>query len=387
MAAAAVAVAMALAIASFPGCGSRPGTAPRTPETAPRSGQAAPETDGVSAAVAKLLRKAATADDEATSESAVTAIVALGEPAIPALSAALTDGDEEVRGAAVDALGRFRVGAVIDPLLRALNDQSWEVRLKAVEALGTARDRRAVKPLLDRYHEDDDPQVRYECLTSLGLIGDSGAVDLLVKETGNTDPYARMWAMDALCEMGDGHAPSLAVALLGDPDVNLRRQILRSCGRQFDSPEGHEALIELALSAEDFETTVWARRQLTSYLQGPSGNQELEEKIRRAARAALRGDRASYGALVLGEMGDPIATERLMQALRDPNPLVRHHAAYQLGKIGDRRAVPALVGALNDRSPLVVATALHSLRAFADAGDPRAREAVARHAGQKPNQR
>ena len=339
--------------------------------------------DPVGKAVTSLLDSAAK-QDPAELDPAVDALAALGPPAIRHLAARLRDANEDVRGVVVEALGKIGGGDAAPALLAALSDESPGIREKAVEKLGELRVRSAVKPLLDQYHRDDNPQVRYECLTSLGLIGDPAAADLLLEETRSEDRYVRMWATDALCEMGDEHAAPIALGLLHDPDRYVREQVVRSCVRAFDTAEGHQALIELALSG-DFQISVWARRDLHGYAAGGSGATEVAEKIRAAARQALEGDQAVRGALLLGDLGDPAATDRLIEAVRDPDQWVRHHAAFLLGRMGEPRAVPALIEALGDRVELVSLTARQALQEFAQRGDARAQEAIKKDTGGKPD--
>ena len=48
--------------------------------------------------------------------------------------------------------------------------------------------------------------------------------------------------------------------------------------------------------------------------------------------------------IALGNIRDPIAVPVLVEALSDPEPIIRGHAAWALGKIGESR--PALESAL-----------------------------------------
>ena len=357
-------------LATLPGC------------SLPSASSGAAAAGSVDATVARLLRSAAA--DPNNADDVLSALTALGKVAIPGLTAGLRDPDDEARLVAVDALGKIGGAEVVPPLLTALDDENWNVRLNAVRALGQLRDRRAVQPLLQQYVKDDDSQVRYECLTSLGLIGDPAATEVLVKGTSDADdPYVRMWSLDALCEMHDAHAQPLAVALLEDPNVYVRRQVLRACTDSLDTRQGRAGLIHATLTESDFECSVWARRDLTTYIEKDPDGAELEKQVHGDALKALRGKQPLLAALMLGDFGDPAATDELIRALRDPSFFVRHHAAWELGKIGDRRAVAPLVKALQDPVPFVAATAYNSLEWFAASGDKTAQVAIKNYKGQK----
>ena len=311
----------------------------------------------------------------------------MGDAALPQLSKALKDPNENIRLVAVAALSKMHGPGAVDGLLAALADTSSDVRVSAVEGLGNLGDRRAVQPLLQQYAKDDSPQVRYECLTSLGSIGDPSTVDFLVKGTSDEDQFVRLWAIDALCQMGDPHAQERALVLVHDPNPAVRDQVIRACGDAFNTADGRQTLIQLALDADEFPTTVWARRHLTGFVEhGPNGPQ-LAEQIRAQALPALTGPHAVRAAMLLGDLGDRAATQQLIVALRDPDYLVRHHAAFLLAKLRDRRAVPALIVALNDKVEIVAASAYNALEWFADDGDPRARAAVHNYKGKKFTQR
>ncbi len=71
-------------------------------------------------------------------------------------------------------------------------------------------------------------------------------------------------------------------------------------------------------------------------------------------RAKLRGLKRN-AAVVLGNVGTIEDVAVLEQALADPEPLVREHAAWALGRIGPRgtaEALPARVSAESDVSVL-----------------------------------
>ena len=372
----AAAAATLLAVGVLPACGFlHPGK--------PQPSAAA---DAFGSTVTRLLH-AATAEDASDHDASVDALAALGAPAVPHLAEALKDPDEKIRETAVETLTKMHGKEVVDALVQALKDQNEDIRAEAARGLGALPDRRAVQPLLDQFARDDNPQVRYECLTSLGLIGDPAAVDVLLKSTSDADPYVRLWALDALCQMKDPHAPALAIAMLQDASPAVREHDIQYCEDAFNTPDGHRTLIGLAIDADEFVTTVWARRHLMAYVDQNSGGPDLRGQMRAAGLAALHGKHAARAALLLGDLADPAATSELIRGLHDPDWAVRHHAAYLLARSRDRRAVPALMAALHDPVEIVAATACNSLLWFADDGDKRAQEAVRGYTGSRFNQR
>src|SRR5262249_53586482 len=65
--------------------------------------------------------------------------------------------------------------------------------------------------------------------------------------------------------------------------------------------------------------------------------------------------------LVLGKSGDTRAVGPLIQALRDPTPVVRMVAAQALGRIGDAAALPVLELATQDPVSSVAETARQAI--------------------------
>jgi len=359
---------LVLGLAALGGCALRAG-----------NGRPTQSSTEVIANVHKLLLAAAAAqdkDDSGKLEAALAELGELGETAIPPLSTALSDPDENIRLSAVQALAKINTPGVVDPLLTALKDDSPQVRGEAVRTLGERHVQRAVQPLLQLCQTDDTPSVRYDCLTSLGQIGDPAARPLLLDGTHDDDRYVRMWSMTALCDMRDAQAADLAPVLARDREVYVRRQVLVGCEQALDTPHGHAVLIEIALT-DDLATSSLAQRNLGNYRQQGPGSEALTEEIRRAGRASLKkSPRSVNAALLLGEIGDSAAVDALIAALQSTNFVVRGLAAQDLGNIGDRRAVPALIKALSDPQPQVVAFAYVALRRFAQDGDARAKTAV-----------
>lgn len=119
--------------------------------------------------------------------------------AVPALAAAATDGDADVRTAAIRGLGRLQHPAAADTLASALGDEVWTVRSAAAEAIGVAGLARlapAVAPLLD----DPEWWVRFRAGDALGRLGKAGRGLLVAAAADDARPVAQRAAERALAE-------------------------------------------------------------------------------------------------------------------------------------------------------------------------------------------
>jgi HEAT repeat protein len=86
---------------------------------------------------------------------------------------------EEARMAAVIAL--LAIGRPsVEILIEYLEDDDWLVREAAADLLGKIGDSRAVEPLMRRLRTDKDTGVKEIAIKSLGLIGDARPVELFV---------------------------------------------------------------------------------------------------------------------------------------------------------------------------------------------------------------
>jgi HEAT repeat protein len=189
---------------------------------------------------------------------AVRVLGLVGKPeAIAALAKATKDSDQDVRRAAVNALGAIKDDPdVVPPLIDALKDSYWFVRSEAASALGQEHDGRAVKPLLDTTGDSDktvqeasalallaitkdpaahvtaddfvsrltdaNPKVVLVSAICLALLKDKRSIPVLEGLIATDDPVARLDAVKGLGETGDPSViPMLRVTLKSD-DMNMR---------------------------------------------------------------------------------------------------------------------------------------------------------------------
>jgi len=200
---------------------------------------------------------------------------------IDALLEATKDSDQEVRRAAVAALGSIKDPRVVAPLIGELKDPFWFARSEAAEALGQKNDERAVAPLLDAVADSDktvsasaqdallnlatapnpvvkaddfaprlndaNPKVMMAAAECMGMLRDTRAVPVLLKLVTSSDPDVRLNAVKGLGEAGDPAALPALRQTLTDPDLNMRGWGIIGLGRLKDQ----DSLADLQHIAND----------------------------------------------------------------------------------------------------------------------------------------
>ncbi len=151
-------------------------------------------------------------------ETIVTALVKIGEPAVPALVEAGRDFDPPQRVQVVRALAEIGPGAAeaVPALLEWLDDKDPTLRWQAVFALGKVGPAaaKAVPKLMEVLRDPKRPE-RGEAPVSLGKIGDA-ALPSLVEGLKDKDVMVRQACITGLTVMGPDAkeaAPALAEAL------------------------------------------------------------------------------------------------------------------------------------------------------------------------------
>jgi len=123
--------------------------------------------------VAQLLADFAGSDSDKSGKASL-ALISLGEPAVPGLSAMLTNSDARLRARAATTLWGIgaKAGGASDALARALSDADVEVRRSAAMALGAIGPSAApAVPALIATLKDRDYGVRQQAAQALGAIG------------------------------------------------------------------------------------------------------------------------------------------------------------------------------------------------------------------------
>ncbi|MBM3493491.1 MAG: hypothetical protein FJX72_04095, partial [Armatimonadetes bacterium] len=220
---------------------------------------------------------------------------------------------ERERRQAVSALSAARLALAVQELTPALTDPSHRVRREAARALGEIGDEAAVEPLVARL-ADASSGIVTECAEALGRIGSSRAAGALARLLNSPAGEERLAAARALERLGD---PACVADLL--------------------------AALDRALAASAWDEVTAVIEAL-----GACGDAPVAERLAGLLDHEQRGVRvAAFSAL--GEIGDGAVGERVELAFRrEPDPVVRAHAAFALATTGRVSAVAAMYRSMAD---------------------------------------
>jgi HEAT repeat protein len=159
-------------------------------------------------------------------EAATQALIAIYEPAIDPLVAALLRADHwRARKNAAWALlhrGGLR-GQVMEALIVATRDEAWQVRAQAAFALGHKGSSDIdVVPHLIATLNDENARVRESAAAGLWHTADDRAFAPLIAALKDTDPDVRRQAADTLGNRAVNDTIPLLVAASKDTDNNVR---------------------------------------------------------------------------------------------------------------------------------------------------------------------
>jgi HEAT repeat protein len=242
----------------------------------------------------------------------------------------LNDSEARVRRRAAMALGRVGLPEAVDPLAMRLNDEEPDVRLMAAFALGQIGDA-AARPALLAALADPDPRVQGRAAEALGMIAsgeDAAAVSDMVQGHVRAGALAGLQADDLTYPL----APPVEAVRLG-------LFALVRLG-------SYEALAGAALDASGQPVSRWwPVSYALQRLGDPRASDALIDLLRTPGRFT-----AAFAARGLGVMRAQAAAPTLRQAVEQPGtpPAVVVQAIRALAGIGDAAAVPLLTDIVVD---------------------------------------
>jgi len=228
------------------------------------------------------------------------------EPLIPLLQDAVKAVREET-SVALAAIG----DAAIPSLLAALTHQEWLVRLHAVEALGKTKSPAAVEPLLSALFNDADTAVKEDAIRALGQIGDGRALEFLIHVM--KEPGLRPLAVEALGLIGDRRAVPVLIKVLEGDDRPERSRIVVGCGDKWDEEMATRGAAVRALGQIGDEQAI------------PSLVKALQDTVTRPDAAAA-----------LTRFGSKVIAPLLNLMTQESDENLRFHVKDTLAKVGWR---------------------------------------------------
>lgn len=116
-----------------------------------------------------------------TKQQASKELVEIGYPAVPKLLDALLNPNSGVNTSVGIILGDIKSLETVPVLIEACTSESENVRDAAVFALGKIGDKSALSTIIEILNTDKDENVRISACDALGMISDSSAIPALVE--------------------------------------------------------------------------------------------------------------------------------------------------------------------------------------------------------------
>ncbi len=299
------------------------------------------------------------ADDEQVRLAAVAALGKLGDRRSTAPLTRLLTADRTVVIAAAAALAKIGDPSAFRPLLGLIAHPDATVRQAAISALnslGHPDMERSIAPLL----ADVNPHVRESAVRIAGYFGYAGCADAMFERCRDDVESVRRAALEHVALMDEARALPVLLGAIATETPRARAGVAIALGRivQLES----QSALRRALGDRDGWVRYFAARSLGEHGAGDALD-DLAELAERDAAPHVR-----IAALeAIGAIDGPRAAEVLAQYTDDSDTEIAAAAVRSLGRVGDGAATAALARAL--RSP-DTARRLSAVAAFSLRGGP-----------------
>jgi len=135
-----------------------------------------------------------------------------------------SDGELEVRGRALEAIGACSLPWVRRAIYSAYKSDSHRLRISGVHAMGHNCDPSWL-PILFQELKSDDPEMRYEAALACGSLAEEAAVVHLIPLLEDEDVEVREVTIAALGEIGGRQARSALTRYLDHPSHSMREAV------------------------------------------------------------------------------------------------------------------------------------------------------------------
>ena len=318
-------------------------------------------------------------------EAAARELINLGADAVPALIDALQTQDSNLLPVYEQILARIPTAS--PHLIKTLGSAHPILRGRAAEIFAINKDTSAVPALLEALN-GEYYTVRSRAALALGNIGDANVISALLPLLKDQEDEVRSAACTAVGKFCDPSTfDEITNVLLDDPKIEVRQSAAKALGET-----KHPAAIPFLMEA--LRDSYWWYEKEQAVLVLLNALERMGSAVVEPLTEAL-GDREGtvrkFAAMVLGNLRDSRAVEKLGMAVYDlhdevsqsaaealakfgapavgvlsealchPEATVREHAVIGLGRIQDARVVPLLIGMLNDPEGIVSKQSMQSL--------------------------
>jgi hypothetical protein len=164
-------------------------------------------------------------------------------------------------------LGEIGDSRAVEPLIKMLGDVGPHVRESATKALGKIGDTRAVEPLIKALG-DEMGYVRWPAAEALGVIGDARAVEPLIGVLSDDDWRVRRHAAEALGKIGDARAVEPLNKVLKDEKEHVRKYAKEALEKLSGGIMADTAKIHYEMTGSPKGAGFKSKAELTKYLAG-----------------------------------------------------------------------------------------------------------------------
>jgi HEAT repeat protein len=164
------------------------------------------------------------------SASMIRVFKSFGKAAIPELlSAAENDEDLKTRCGALTLLGHLQAEVAYPIVLAAIESKTEDLRVAAVEAIGHFGERPEVLPALVKALHSSSPKVRSRVIQAFGTIGSESVVEplLIALHGGHLGHEGKDGILNVLVGFGEDVVP-LLIKYLGNEEVGIRKAAAES---------------------------------------------------------------------------------------------------------------------------------------------------------------
>jgi HEAT repeat protein len=267
----------------------------------------------------------------------------------------LHESDDVMLVSVAEKLGRSGNRRAIKALLSAMKNADPSVRSAAANGLGYTKDRQAIKALLAALR--DEQNVQYSAARSLARLRDPQAIEPLLLLIKDKSPIIRSHAFYALRTMKGSKVFDALRAALKDADDGVREAAVQAIAFS-DDPRRIDALYS-AMRGDAMLSSCAA--ESLALLPDRQGMPALVNAVRDPNPKVQYGLSSALYLLSILPTKPESLIEALSTTLQNGSTDLRIRAAWGLGYFGDAKIIDLLINAIKDPLPIVRAEAMRSI--------------------------